>query len=208
MIGSVLANMARTPRGHRGESAEFWGGPLMSRQRMLSPFHDQRGIALPVAMMVLVLLTSLIAAFVSMSATEPLITATLKAGNEALGLAEAGIDRALWGLGNPAAPAGGQLSNNPPPAAPYQAPYDGSQLIAFARGGYTMSITAPPVPGGTWACVAQPLGSDDRCVVATGSVVRPSAPVPASPGAIPQADLAGWRIPQVALTAIRRLDPA
>ena len=179
----------------------------MSRQRMLSPFHDQRGIALPVAMMVLVLLTSLIAAFVSMSATEPLITANLKAGNEALSLAEAGIDRALWGLGNPVAPAGGQLSNNPPPAAPYQAPYDGSQLIAFGRGGYTMSITAPPVPGGTWACVAQPFGSDDRCVVATGYVVRPSAPVPAAPGAIPQADLAGQRMLQVALTKFRNLDP-
>jgi hypothetical protein len=151
-------------------------------------------------MMVLVLLTSLVAAFVSMSATEPLITANLKAGDEALGLAEAGLERALWGLNNPGTPPAGASRDIPAPA-----PYDATQLIALGRGGYTMSVTAPP-PGG-WACASLFSGTDDRCVVATGFVVRANAPVPAAPGGIPQGDLAGRRMLQVALTKFRNLDP-
>ena len=170
---------------------------------VLMAFRDQRGIALPLAMMVLVLLTSLVAALVAMSATEPLITANLKAGDEALGLAEAGVERSIWGLNNVGAPPAGASTDVPAPA-----PYDASQLLALGRGGYTMSLTVPPLPPvGTWACATAPLGSDDRCVVATGYVVRPSAPVPALPGAIPQGDLAGRRLLQVALTKFRNLDP-
>lgn len=171
----------------------------MGRRRgSVQCFRDERGIALPIAMMVLMLLTSLVAAFVAMSATEPLITANLKAGDEALGLAEAGLERAMWSLDNVGAPAAGASRDIPAPA-----PYDASQLIAFGRGGYTMSVTGEA----DWACAAAPFGSEDRCVVATGYVMRANAPVPAAPGAIPQEDLAGRRMLQVALTKFRNLDP-
>ncbi|HEV8643456.1 MAG TPA: pilus assembly PilX N-terminal domain-containing protein [Methylomirabilota bacterium] len=167
---------------------------------VLMTLRDQRGMALPLAMMILVLLTSLVAAFVAMSATEPLITANLKAGDEALGLAEAGVERTIWGLDHVGAPPAGASRDIPAPA-----PYNATQLIALGRGGYTMNVTAPP-PGG-WACATAPFGSEDRCVVSTGYVVRANAPVPASPGAIPQGDLAGRRMLQVALTKFRNLDP-
>src|SRR2546425_7809679 len=80
------------------------GGRTMRPRTVLMALRDQRGIALPLAMMVLVLLTSLVAALVAMSATEPLITANLKAGDEAFSLAEAGVERTLRGLDKVGAP--------------------------------------------------------------------------------------------------------
>src|SRR2546428_12053227 len=105
----------------------------MRPRTVLMALRDQRGIALPLAMMVLVLLTSLVAALVAMSATEPLITANLKAGDEAVSLAGAGVERAIWGLDNVGAP-----SARNPRGIPPAAPYDPSQLAAAARGGSTV----------------------------------------------------------------------
>src|SRR3989442_15458056 len=125
-------------------------------------------------MMVLVLPTSLAAALVAMSATEPLITANLKAGDEALGLAEAGVERSIWGLNNVGAPPAGASADVPAPAT-----YDARQLWALRRGGSTMSHTAPPLPpAGPWACATAPTGSHDRGVLPTRAPVRPRPPVP------------------------------
>lgn len=180
----------------------------MRPRTVLMTLRDQRGIALPLAMMVLMVFTSLVAAFVAMSATEPLITANLKAGDEALGLAEAGVERAIWALDSQVPPVPPAAAGaDPAPAPPYAAaaPYDGSVLIALGRGGYSINVTSPPP--GAWACAVAPFGSDDRCVISSGFVMRPSAPVPAAPGAIPQGDLGARRMLQVALTKFRNLDP-
>ena len=89
-------------------------GP-MSRSRLLL---DERGMALPLALITLVLLTSLTVAFVSLSATEPLIVANLRGGDQALAVAEAAVERARWALGNAAAPASGLTSPLPTRSLP------------------------------------------------------------------------------------------
>lgn len=107
---------------------------------------DERGAALPIALMVLALLASLTVAFVALSATEPMISTSLKRSDQALALAEAGVERSIWVLSpTPTGPAG---SGVPTPllvaAGP---PWDGSNLFtltaasdATAIGGYTVQL--------------------------------------------------------------------
>ena len=92
---------------------------------------DERGAALPLAVVTLVLLSSLILGLSAMSATEPTIAANQLRTAQARALAEAGLDLALWALAHPEAPNG--LSNPLPAAVP--PPYDGSRLIVVAAGG-------------------------------------------------------------------------
>src|SRR6266542_2124608 len=125
---------------------------------------DQQGVALPLALLVLVLLTSLTLAFLALSSTEPTIAANLKGGEVALALAEAGIERGVWGIGNPTAAAG--LAT--PLPNPVPAPYNGQQLVALGSRAYTIAVTAGP-------------GPDDRILNAHGYVLREGVAVPAQP---------------------------
>ena len=91
---------------------------------------DERGAALPLAVVTLALLSSLILGLSAMSATEPTIAANQLRTAQARALAEAGLELALWALAHPEAPNG--LSNPLPAAVP--PPYDGSRLIVVAAG--------------------------------------------------------------------------
>jgi hypothetical protein len=92
---------------------------------------DERGAALPLAVVTLVLLSSLILGLSVMSATEPTIAANQLRTAQARALAEAGIEHALWALANPKAPNG--LPDPLPATVP--PPYDGSRLIVVTAGG-------------------------------------------------------------------------
>jgi hypothetical protein len=92
---------------------------------------DERGAALPLAVVTLVLLASLILGLSVMSATEPTIAANQLRTAQARALAEAGIEQALWALANPEAPDG--LPDPLPATVP--PPYDGSRLIVMAAAG-------------------------------------------------------------------------
>ena len=104
----------------------------MSSRRLRSALADERGIALPLSLIVLVLLTSLTLAFLAMSSTEPLIASNLQAGEQALALAEAGVERAIWALNNPTAAAPAQGLITPLPASP-PSPYDGLTAVSLDR---------------------------------------------------------------------------
>src|SRR5258706_12414994 len=99
----------------------------MARHRLLSVGRDQRGIALPLALILLTLLMSLTLAFLTMGSSEPTIAANLKSGEMALAAAEAGIERATWALSNPTVDTAGantklgDLTNIP---APYKIALD------------------------------------------------------------------------------------
>ena len=95
------------------------------------PWIDDRGAALPLALVTLVVLSSLTLALSHMSATEPTIAANQLRTAQARALAEAGIEQALWALSNPDAPNG--LRDPLPATVP--PPYDGSRLIVVAAGG-------------------------------------------------------------------------
>ncbi len=100
---------------------------------------DERGVALPMALITLALLTSLMLAFASLSQTEPIIAANHLRGSQARALAESGVERALWALANPSSPGGLPA---PPPGDPAGAPFDGRTFIPFGSlGGFTVKVT-------------------------------------------------------------------
>jgi hypothetical protein len=162
----------------------------MPGRSLVEAFREQRGTALPLAMMTLVLLTSLTTAFLTLSASEPLIAGNLKAGDQALALAEAGVERTRWALDNPGAAASG-LTNPLPDVMP--AAYNGTQIIALGPGAYQVAVTAAPT-------------AKDRTIIATGYVLREGAAVPAGPP-VPQADIAGIRVVQVVLSSLGGISP-
>ena len=109
--------------------------------------NDERGAALPLAAITLALLASLLISLATMSATEPIIASNQLLSAQALALAEAGIERALWAVQRPDA-ADGLASPLPDPVP---APYDGNRLIAlavdgFAAGGFRLTVSPGAAP--------------------------------------------------------------
>ena len=98
---------------------------------------DERGIALPMAMMVLVSLMALSLAFVALAQTEPTIAANHAQAAQARALAESGVSRAIWALSHPASTGG--LVDTPANAV---APYNGGTFFSMGNGGFTVQVTA------------------------------------------------------------------
>jgi hypothetical protein len=104
---------------------------------MPARLSDEQGVALPMALMTLALLTSLMLAFAALSETEPIIAANHLRGSQARTLAESGVEYALWALSNATHPAG--LPAALPGVA--AAPFDGSTFIALGdTGGFTIRV--------------------------------------------------------------------
>jgi type II secretory pathway component PulK len=66
---------------------------------------DQRGVALPMAMLALLVLLTLVVGFTILSTTEPIIATNQLMVAQARAMAESGMERAIWGLSNPLDPA-------------------------------------------------------------------------------------------------------
>ena len=156
---------------------------------------DQRGIALPMALMILLILSALMAAFLVLGASEPTLAANQQRVAQARAMAESGLERAIWALNNPddaSGIKGDKLGMLPNPTGPAPAPYDGSVFVPASLaggtqlGGFRVTVTA-----------GQPLcpGVNDRCIVADGWVPNDTA-----------ASRVKQRI-QVTVTKIRFLDP-
>lgn len=100
---------------------------------------DQRGIVLPLAMLVLFILTSLLVAMVFMTQQEPVIAGNQLRGLQARTLAESGLERALWALTNSGA-TGGLAA--PAADAVAGAPYNGATFVTVdGTGGFTVKVT-------------------------------------------------------------------
>jgi len=99
-----------------------------------SRVFNQRGVALPLAMMTLALLATLVLAFLALSKSEPVIAGNHQRVTEARALAESGLERALWALSASVIPS--------PLAGTAAAPYDGTQFITLnTRGGAFVTVT-------------------------------------------------------------------
>ena len=100
-----------------------------------APLKDERGIALPMAMIVMAILTSLMIAFAVLATSELQIAGNQMASAQARALAESGLERALWALttGESSPATGGVLLLDPiynllpSSVSPL---YDGSRFIA------------------------------------------------------------------------------
>jgi hypothetical protein len=129
--------------------------------RLTQIIRDERGVALPMAMMVLVLLTTLMMAFALLAQTEPVIAHNQSRTAQARAQAEAGFERAVWALSQGVVPppagsgvAGALPSPLPDPngLSPAQvtapAPYSGGTFIQNgSSGGYQVTVTSPDPVG-------------------------------------------------------------
>jgi len=73
---------------------------LIHRLKMLT--GSQRGVALPMALLTMLILSALIIAFSMMAASEPLLANNQLQVAQARAVAESGVERAVWALNNPA----------------------------------------------------------------------------------------------------------
>jgi len=117
----------------------------------------ERGVVLPLALIMLVTLTSLMVSVAVLAQSEPVIASNQMRVAQALSLADSGAQLAAWGLSNP-----GETKGVPafPIGSSAAAPYDGNTFINFGgTGGFTVQVS--------WDA-AQP--SYERTVTAVGWV--------------------------------------
>lgn len=123
----------------------------------------QRGIALPMALMTLLMLSALMIAFSMMAASEPMLANNQLQVAQARSVAESGIERAVWALNNRSDANG--IPNtpgaaNPMGAATAPAPYDGSVAMPVMMNGAQVGVFT--------VVVTQGAVTNERIIVATG----------------------------------------
>ena len=120
----------------------------MSFRASFSAVFDQRGTALPMAMLALLILSTLVIGFSVLSSSEPAIANNQLRVAQARALAEAGVERAMWalnqGITNVAcSPTSCPDDTHAIPVSFTTAPaeYNGGQLVTLATGGFRVTVT-------------------------------------------------------------------
>lgn len=99
---------------------------------------NERGIALPTAMIMLVVLMALMVAFSALARTEPVIAENQLKTSRARALAEAGVERAIWALATGVIPDTlGSEAAGTNAASPY---HGGSFITLNSLGGFTVRV--------------------------------------------------------------------
>jgi hypothetical protein len=123
--------------------------------RLNALIRGQRGVALPMALLTMLILSALIIAFSMMAASEPVLANNQLQVAQARAVAESGVQRAIWALNNPANAAG-----IPDPLVTAVAPYDGSVAIPVSINGVQIGVfTILVTPGAA---------TYERNIIATG----------------------------------------
>jgi hypothetical protein len=95
--------------------------------------RDERGVALPMALLSLGLLVPLMLALASLSVSEPVIAGNQVRASQGRALADSGLQHALWALTTSATAS----------SLPAAAPFDGRTLVAVGMtGGFTVQVAA------------------------------------------------------------------
>src|SRR5712692_4462012 len=132
------------------------------------PLKDERGIAFPMAMIVMVILTSLMIAFAVLATSETQIASSQMASAQARALAESGVERALWamttGESNPGASGVLVLDAIYSLPSPVPSPYNGSTFVAVND-----PVLGSPI-GGFKVTVANGSVINEKVVTAIGYV--------------------------------------
>src|SRR6058998_2118024 len=164
--GGLLARRLPTGSGARDSGARACVGQRhTTRERGISMreilWKNERGLALPMAVLLLLVLTSLMLAFVSLAQTEPMIAKNHLLATQARAQAEAGFERAVWALSQ------GAIAKAtipvPVPAIPLNAidpallpadnsiapaPYNGVMYVSSGTtGGFVVKVTRKPGMG-------------------------------------------------------------
>ena len=105
------------------------------------PFIDERGIALPMALIFVALLTTLMLSFAVLSQTEAVIGSNHMLATQARTQAESGFERAVWALSQGVLNPGATGSLASPLPSPVPGPYDGATFVqSGATGGFLVAI--------------------------------------------------------------------
>jgi hypothetical protein len=119
--------------------------------------RDQQGVALPMALLALLILSSLVISFALLATSEPLIATNQKMVAQARAVTESGLERAIWalnlGISDP-------LDPDALTAMPASAPYDGNTPIPISVNGIQIGVVFVTVTAGT--------NPNERNVVAVG----------------------------------------
>lgn len=126
---------------------------------------NERGVAFPMALIVVAILSALMVAFAALAMSEPQIASNQLASAQARAVAESGIERALWALtkGESTPGAAGAIAS--PLPSPVPAPYDGSQFVQVGA------------TGGFFVTVAPGAQANERIVTAVGYVPNNTRPI-------------------------------
>ncbi len=106
---------------------------MKSTSRRARGVGNERGMALPMTMIVLTLITTLAMAFLALAATEPVIANNHMMSAQARALAESGVERGLWALSSGAVP-------DPLGQPTAASPYDGGTFFASNNGEFSVRI--------------------------------------------------------------------
>src|SRR5437899_10427421 len=101
--------------------------------------RDQVGIAMPLTLIALVILSALMIAFAVLAQSEPVIAMNQSRGAVARALAESAVERAIWALTAGSRVGGGV---DPPSSGVVAGPaYDGGPSAAFGSAGLPLRVT-------------------------------------------------------------------
>ena len=123
--------------------------------RLMTFMRCQRGVALPMALLCLLILSALIVAFSMMAASEPMLANNQLQVAQARAVAESGVERAIWALNNPA-----NASGIPNPLVTAASPYNGATAVPVLINGAQVGVFTVAVTNGASA--------NERNIVATG----------------------------------------
>lgn len=132
------------------------------------PVKDEQGVAFPMAMIVMAILSALMAVFAVLATSEPQIASNQMASAQARALAETGVERALWalGVGMRATPPSGALTTNADGSlpSPVTAPYNGTYVTVSSVGGFKVTVADGVAP-------------NEKVVTAVGYVPNDTNPI-------------------------------
>ena len=113
--------------------------PSRARRLLTLPNRATTGIALPLAIVALMILTVLVIVLVVLATSEPPISSNHARAAQARAFAHAGVARALWALGQPEAQGGIPVALSGGSAA---APYDGLTFVGLGdAGGFFVHVS-------------------------------------------------------------------
>ena len=124
----------------------------------MSLLRDERGIALPISLLALLILSTLVIAFALLAGLEPVIASNQKMVAQARAVAESGVERAIWALNNPTDANG--IPDPLPMTVP--SPWDGSTGIPINVNGTQIGLA--------FVTVAPGVNANERNIVAVGWV--------------------------------------
>jgi Tfp pilus assembly protein PilX len=117
--------------------------------------RNQRGIALPMALITMMILSALVLSFSMMAASEPVLANNQLQVAQARAVAESGVERVIWALNNPASADG-----IPNPLVTTEAPYNGAAASPVTINGVQVGVFTVSVANGATA--------NERNIIATG----------------------------------------